>query len=265
MNSSFAVSSAVLLPRLGSDLHVRSAHALVTRDIALKILRGDYPQDTLLPQEADLIEEYCVSRTALRESIRTLAAKGFLVSKTKIGTRVMNESFWNMYDPQVLTWRVELGVDSSFLLKIFEVRQALEPMAAALAAMRRTRLNLRHMKAYLDGMSALSHTRESYAEPDLGFHQEVLLASGNPFMQGFSSVIDAAIRYSFRISAPVDTDERLHTSIERHSAVFEAIEAQDAGRASAAMTQVIRESIENAHYEFAAQPVVVTMPLGGIA
>jgi DNA-binding GntR family transcriptional regulator len=80
-------------------------------------------------------------------------------------------------------------------------------------------------------------------------------------MQGFSSVIEAAIRYSFRISAPVDSEQRLQVSIDRHRKVLDAIEAQDPAAASSAMTQVMRESIENAHYEFAAKPLVVTMPL----
>ncbi|MCV3242865.1 FadR/GntR family transcriptional regulator [Mesorhizobium sp. ZC-5] len=261
IHESVAGTSAALMPRLFSDGQVRSAHSLVTHDIALGILRGDLPPDSLLPNEADLIDKYGVSRTALREAIKTLTAKGFLISKTKVGTRVLHEGHWNMYDPQVLTWRVELGVNDIFLQNIYEVRQAVEPAAAAFAAIRRTDEHLDDMRQFLGRMSAPRHTRESYAEPDLGFHQQVLLASGNPFMQSFSSVIEAAIRCSFQISAPVDSVERLQVSIDRHGKVLEAIADQDACSACEAMTQVIREGIENAHYQLASSPLVITMPL----
>ncbi|MFD1942899.1 FadR/GntR family transcriptional regulator [Paradevosia shaoguanensis] len=255
------LAGTAVFPRLHADSHIRSAHALVTRDIALKILKGVFPPDSTLPHETDLIDGYGVSRTALRESIKTLTAKGFLVSKTKVGTRVLHASHWNMYDPQVLAWRVELGVDHEFLVKIYEVRQALEPAAAALAAVRRTRADIERMQKALEGMSAGRHSRESYAEPDLNFHQQVLVASGNPFMQSFSSVIEAAILCSFRISAPVDSQERLRMSLERHRMVLDAIAAHDPVTASSAMTQVIREGIENAHCKLATEPVTITMPL----
>ena len=100
-NDIYADNNAVL-PRLLTG-PIKSAHALITRDIAMRILRGEYPPGSLLPPESDLIDQYTVSRTALREAIKTLSAKGLLVSKTKIGTRVLNESYWNLYDPQVLS------------------------------------------------------------------------------------------------------------------------------------------------------------------
>ncbi|HQZ12023.1 MAG TPA: GntR family transcriptional regulator [Devosia sp.] len=144
--------AAFPLPRLLPNDVARSAHGVVTRDIALKIMSGEFPEGSLLPNEADLVDHYRISRTALREAIKTLAAKGLLVSKTKIGTRVMPKSQWNMFDPQLLSWRIELGVDSRFLLHVFEVRQAIEPAAAALAAVRRKQSHLDKMRYYLEGM-----------------------------------------------------------------------------------------------------------------
>lgn len=249
-----------VLPRL---LHgpIKSAHALITRDIAMRILRGEYPPGSLLPPEGDLIDQYTVSRTALREAIKTLAAKGLLVSKTKIGTRVLNESYWNLYDPQVLSWRIELGVDNGFLRKIFEVRQALEPAAAAQAALRRTPLNIERMQYALNLMDKPHHTRKTYAEPDLVFHQEVLIASGNPFMQTFSSIIEACILNAFAISAPIDNDERFKRSINRHAHVLAEIRDGNPSGACLAMSEVIRESIENARFGLADEPVVISLRL----
>ncbi|WMT89578.1 FadR/GntR family transcriptional regulator [Pelagibacterium sp. H642] len=260
MHKDIHSEDVAVLPRL---LHgpIKSAHALITRDIAMRILRGEYPPGSLLPPEGDLIDQYTVSRTALREAIKTLAAKGLLVSKTKIGTRVLNESYWNLYDPQVLSWRIELGVDNGFLRKIFEVRQALEPAAAAQAALRRTPLNIERMQYALNLMDKPHHTRKTYAEPDLVFHQEVLIASGNPFMQTFSSIIEACILNAFAISAPIDNDERFKRSINRHALVLAEIRDGNPNGAGQAMSEVIRESIENARFGLADEPVVISLPL----
>lgn len=260
MHKDIYSEDVAVLPRL---LHgpIKSAHALITRDIAMRILRGEYPPGSLLPPEGDLIDQYTVSRTALREAIKTLAAKGLLVSKTKIGTRVLNESYWNLYDPQVLSWRIELGVDNGFLRKIFEVRQALEPAAAAQAALRRTPLNIERMQYALNLMDKPHHTRKTYAEPDLVFHQEVLIASGNPFMQTFSSIIEACILNAFAISAPIDNDERFKRSINRHALVLAEIRDGNPNGACLAMSEVIRESIENARFGLADEPVVISLPL----
>lgn len=249
------------LPRLTVGARVRSAHALITREIAMNIFRGRYPQESILPPENDLIGEFRVSRTALREALKTLAAKGLIESKTKIGTRVLPASFWNMFDPLMLTWRIDVGIDADFLIKLYEIRQALEPAAAAIAAGRRTEVHLDNMRRFLDAMDRPGHTRFSYAEPDLHFHQEILMASGNPFMQSFTSIIEASILCAFQVSAPIDTAERQDRSIERHRQVMEAIAAGDAGRASAAMSQVIVEGLENAHFALAKNPIAISLPL----
>ncbi|MBM9596021.1 FadR/GntR family transcriptional regulator [Roseitranquillus sediminis] len=249
------------LPRLSLDSRVRSAHALITREIAIRVMKGVYPPDGILPNESQLIEEFGVSRTVLREALKTLAAKGMIVAKTKIGTKVLPEACWNMYDPQVLSWHIDAGMDSEFLIKVFEVRQALEPAAAAMAAIRRTNENLRRMRLFLMAMARPAHTRDSYGEWDLHFHQEILFASGNPFMLSFSSIIEASIFRAFKVSAPVDSGERLAASIARHHAVLEAVTRGDAAAASAAMSQVIVEGIENAHFQLATSPTTITLPL----
>jgi len=261
MNVTVPTRHTAWLPRLALGGPVRSAHALVTRKIAMDIFRGVYPPDTVLPPENELIGEFRVSRTALREALKTLAAKGLIESKTKIGTRVLPPSFWNMFDPLVLTWRIDVGVDPDFLVRLYEIRQAVEPAAAAVAATRRTPTHLEKMREHLDRMNQPGHTRLTYAEQDLHFHQEILMASENPFMQSFTSIIEASILCAFQISAPIDTTERQSLSIERHAEVLRAINDRDAVRASAAMSQVIVEGLENAHFALAKNPITISLPL----
>lgn len=249
------------LPRLNIDGQIRSTHDLITREIAKRILGEVYVVGDTLPNEGELIDEFRVSRTALRESLKTLAAKGLVVAKTKIGTRVLPSAFWNYFDPQVLSWRLELGVDSEFLIRIYEVRQALEPAAAALAAVRHKPENIERMEYFLDQMDRKHATRQTYAEPDLWFHQEILKASHNPFIQSFGSIIEASILCAFEISAPIDSPERQALSISRHRLILDCIKQRNAAQASEAMSDVIIEGIGNAHISMTNRPIIVSLPL----
>src|SRR6187200_2604436 len=84
----------------------RSAHDVVAQGIGLGILEGEFSIGSTLPGDAELMQRFGVSRTSLREALKTLAAKGLIESKTKVGTRVLEETRWNMFDPDLLTWRL---------------------------------------------------------------------------------------------------------------------------------------------------------------
>src|SRR3954466_4580188 len=100
----------VFRPHLGTASRSRSAHDLVTHGIGRGIIEGQFAVGTTLPGDADLMERFGVSRTALREGMKTLAAKGLIESKTKVGTRVLGQKSWNMFDADILAWRLQLGV-----------------------------------------------------------------------------------------------------------------------------------------------------------
>ena len=222
----------------------RSAHGLITRSIAMDIMTGQLPPGSALPAEDDLLRRFRISRTALRESLKTLAAKGMIQPKTRVGTRVLPASHWNMFDPDVMTWRLDAGVDTGFLLSLYEIRSVIEPAAAALAAGRRSDGDLAHLAALVEEM-ARSADRESFVAVDLAFHKAILAASGNPLMQSIGSVIEAALLAAFRRSAPNDDRERLAHSVAQHRAIYEAIAAVDDVRAADAMRQVIRQGAIN--------------------
>src|SRR5258708_10686262 len=97
---------------------------------------GRYPEGSGLPRDAELTVMFDVSRTVLRESVKTLSAKGLLNSKAGVGTRVRERSAWNMFDPDVLGWHLEAGIDKRFLRDLADIRLAVEPRAPALAAER---------------------------------------------------------------------------------------------------------------------------------
>jgi len=115
-----------------------SNHAEVARTLGIDIITGHYPEGAKLPGDAELIRLFGVSRPVLREGVKTLVAKGLLSTKAKVGTVVRNRSAWNMFDADVLAWHLEGRIDSSLLFDLGEIRLAVEPRSAALAAQQRS-------------------------------------------------------------------------------------------------------------------------------
>ena len=89
-------------------------HLRVGDQLGLAIMRGEYPPGSLLPTEARLCEMLGVSRTAMREAIRGLIAKGLVESRPKLGTRVRDPEYWNHLDQDVLRWQLA-GSDTELL------------------------------------------------------------------------------------------------------------------------------------------------------
>jgi DNA-binding FadR family transcriptional regulator len=223
---------------------VRSAHDLVAQGIGHSIMQGRFPVGSTLPGDAELMGFFGVSRTALREALKTLAAKGLIESKTKVGTKVLSRSKWNMFDADIIEWHLELGVDVQFLGWLFEIRQMLEPLACATAAQRQTTEQVERMHQALVAMYRCEKSRQGFTKADLAFHQAILEASGNPFLQSIGSVIGAALATSFTISSPVSSDDQFKLVMAQHQAVFDAIEKRHAPEASDAMSTLILQAAE---------------------
>jgi DNA-binding FadR family transcriptional regulator len=137
-----------------------------------------------------------------------------------------------------------MGVDARFLGWLFEIRQTLEPLACATAALRRTPEQLKEMHKALQAMYGCESSRQGFTKADLAFHQAILEASGNPFLQSIGSVIGAALATSFTISSPVSSDDRFNEVMRQHQAVFDAIEQRDPSVASDAMSALILQAAE---------------------
>jgi DNA-binding FadR family transcriptional regulator len=113
-----------------------------------------------------------------------------------------------MFDADILGWCLERGVNRSFLESLFQIRQALEPLGAALAALNRSDDDIGTITAAWKAMCRSDHSRDSFTRADLAFHRAILVASGNPFLHSMGAVIEAALAASFTISSPVDDPVR---------------------------------------------------------
>jgi DNA-binding FadR family transcriptional regulator len=211
-----------------------SNHAEVARSIGVDIIAGRYAEGTRLPSDAELISMFGVSRPVLRESVKTLFAKGLLSTKARVGTVVRERGDWNMFDADVLAWHLDAGIDKRFLSDLAEIRLAVEPRAAS----RRSDTDIEELRRSMARMRAEALDSAGFADADLALHFAVANASGNPFMRSIGHVIEAALRASFLLSAPVETQDR-ETVLLWHLRIVDAIAAGEAAAASAAMIEVI--------------------------
>ena len=224
----------------------RSHTAHVQREIGLGIVSGKYPQNSILPGDAELMARFGVSRTVLREAFKTLAGKGLIQAKARIGTRVRDKSQWNLFDPEVLIWHAKAGFDADFLRYLGEMRLALEPEAAALAAQRRSPLQLQQIYGWVEKMGTDGVSASEFVDGDLNFHLAVANAAANPFLRSISTLIEVALVALLRISSPIEDPARHAKSVAAHRAIADAIARREPEKAREAMKVVIAEGIAGA-------------------
>ena len=176
-------------------------HLRVADQLGLAIARGEYAPGMVIPSEARLCEMLGVSRTALREAIRGLIAKGLIKSRPKLGTRVRAVEFWNHLDPDVLRWRLQVTDTEAYLRKMFELRRATEPAASAVAAENADEDDKQRLTAAYQAMVDAGSDNALFVEGDLAFHRAIYLATHNEFFWPLGQMFSFALREMFRIAA----------------------------------------------------------------
>jgi DNA-binding FadR family transcriptional regulator len=164
----------------------------------------------------------------------------------KVGTIVLDPSHWNWLDPDVLSWRVTNGLDLAFLAHITDVRRAVEPIAASLAAQNRTRADIVKLREAVADMGHAKEDRRLFAQADLRFHLAVSLASRNPFFQSFAGIIETALSTMLSINALADNSRMQSRTVATHAAVADAIAAGHSERAAAAMLRTVQDGFAHA-------------------
>lgn len=218
-------------------------HGSIAHDIGVKIVSGDYPPGHMLEGEIAASDSLKVSRTAYREAVRILAAKGLVEARPKTGTRVSERSKWNLLDPDILSWIFETEPAAELIASLFELRGIVEPRAAALAATRRTSDQVERMARALEGMEAHKLTSEEGRAADQDFHAALLEAAGNPFLISLSSGIGAAVAWTTIYKARLR--RLLRDPVPDHRDVYESIAAGDPFAAHAAMKHLVDMALKD--------------------
>jgi len=212
-------------------------HGKLSRDLGVQIVSGAIRPGQLLDTELAASERHQVSRAAYREAVRILSAKGLVVSRPKVGTRVTPREEWHLLDPDVLAWMFQSDPDEQVLEALFELRLVVEPEAAALAAERRTSEHVTQMRNALSDMAEHTLATPEGRSADQLFHSTLLLASGNPFLRTLASSISTAVSWTTALKQEVRPLVR--DPVPDHATVLDAIAAQDRNSARNAMIKLV--------------------------
>ncbi|MCA1218473.1 FadR/GntR family transcriptional regulator [Streptomyces sp. 8L] len=226
----------------------RGVHGQTVETLARRVLSGELPEGAVLDLPA-LRDELDVSLTALRESLKVLAAKGMVDARQKRGTFVTDRARWNLLDADVLRWQfagsTNSGADLALLRNLGEVRGIVEPAAARLAAERHDSADLEALRAAIDAMAADTGKRAAAAvEADLSFHRALLRATHNELLERMEMVIESGLAHR---------DEIVHSSphgedpVPSHRAVLDAVRDGDGDRAESAMRALLDQALRDLH------------------
>ncbi|CAI1788055.1 L-lactate utilization operon repressor [Serratia quinivorans] len=216
----------------------RNLSYLLAEKLGQQILAGDYQAGSILPGEMELGEQFGVSRTAVREAVKMLAAKGMLLPRPRIGTRVMPQSQWNFLDQDLLTWWMTKENFDQVMQHFLILRTSLEPQACSLAAANASNQQTARLAELMAEMRALhiQFDREHWIQVDTQFHQLIYEASGNPFLTSFANLFSSVYQSYFRA---ITGNEVI--KLQHHQAIVDAILAGDSAEALAACQILLRE------------------------
>ncbi len=211
-------------------------HSMLER-LGRDIVTGRYAGRTF-PTEAELAIEHRVSRSVTREAVKMLTAKGLVTARARKGTSVRPAAAWNLFDTDVLRWLLERQFSVGLLREFNQLRIAIEPEAAALAARYGDDEQIAMITAALERMAAAERSGSDTLDADIAFHVAILLASGNPFYVRFCDVVATALRSSILLT---NQAKGRSANIRDHAAIRDGIVARDPEAARAAMRHLIGE------------------------
>ncbi|WP_196502427.1 FadR/GntR family transcriptional regulator [Aestuariivirga litoralis] len=223
----------------GTSRGVRNLHAEIAFKIGERICSGEFPSGSVLPNEAAWGKLFGASRTAVREGMKVLQAKGLVISRPKIGSRVAPRESWNLLDKDVFAWHGAAVGRKAFIATTQEFRRHIEPGIAELAALKRTPAQLEAMAHALSRMSEAERLDNAISS-DVAFHRGLLAAANNELLNPFAVLIEQSLGSLFEFTTQVNP--RYRQAIHLHERIFKAVKEQDSEGARKAMQALISDT-----------------------
>ncbi|RVW04750.1 FadR/GntR family transcriptional regulator [Rhodococcus spongiicola] len=219
----------------------RQLHASLLNRLGGEIVAGVVPPGTRILAD-EIVAQYGVSRTVVREVVRVLESLGLLAVRRRVGITVLAEDYWNSLDPNVIRWKLAGPQRFEQLACLSELRSAIEPLAARLAAGRASAEQCGVLTASVIGMSSTARAAdtEAFLAHDANFHRTLLAASGNPLLRAMSEIVVEVLEGRTRHSLMPHIAES--EAIHLHGVVAASIQAGDAENAEEAMRSIVVES-----------------------
>ncbi|HEX5596580.1 MAG TPA: FCD domain-containing protein [Micromonosporaceae bacterium] len=216
-------------------------HARVLDQLGTAICGGRIAEGSILYID-DLVDRYTVSRSVIREVLRVLSSMGLVESRRRVGTLIRPASDWNVFDPQVIRWRLASTDRIAQLRSITELRTAVEPLAAWLAAERATPEEASDLVGLAAKMWAAAEAGDEsdFLRLDIEFHRQVLVSSGNEMFVKLQQIVAEVLagRHHYDLM-PQHPDER---ALQLHADVAQAIQRHDGERAKEAMVLIMEQA-----------------------
>jgi DNA-binding FadR family transcriptional regulator len=218
-------------------------HAALVQSLGLAIAEGSLAPHSIVRLD-ELEAQHGVSRSVVREAARVLSSKGMLASRRRFGTVVQPEEEWNLYDPQVIRWRLASSRRLEQLQALNELRGAIEPQAARLAAERASwdaGSELVSLAARL-WSAGQRGDQEEFLRLDVEFHAAVLGASGNAMFSQLQNLVAEVL--TGRAEHGLMPHLPHHEALQLHVDVASSIQRGEAGAAHAAMSRIVEQFAE---------------------
>lgn len=211
------------------------------------IISGDLPVDERLPSEAELAEQFQVSRPTLREALKRLAAQNLIrTMRGATGGAFVNRlSFKEAYGQQITTSTLLLSMNEVSFETACEARYALERACIALSAERREPDHLATMRAEIHRQGQPGLSDESFCDSDVAFHRALVDGAGNPVLSyQLAGAVEAMQPLMNMVTFTARNREKI---IRLHTEIADAIEAKDAASGDAALVALAAYTITLAH------------------
>ncbi len=206
------------------EISHRNLTQQLVHELGKAILQGKYT-DNKLPSETDIAKEYDISRTATREAIKMLTAKGLISSRPRKGINIQEIKHWNLFDSDVLRW-VLLGQPDLYMLRHFlDVRLAIEPAAASLAAKYASDDEIIAIETSLSKLKFEGSGYDDTHQADIDFHQSILFASNNPFFIQLQTFVETALKVNLHFTKRADAVSE--KEYQEHVDIFNCIKTGD--------------------------------------
>ncbi len=206
------------------------------------IVSGEIPPGDSLPPELPLSQQFGVSRTVLRESVKRLEEKGLVTVGQGRGTVVQPTRAWNMMDRVVLSALIAHDETLGVLDELTVVRARLEAAMAGETARVRTPVENDVLRAALDRMRSSVHDTPEFNAADVAFHETVMAVSGNRLAESITRVLFEKARQSSRYHGVVVPQSLHEVTLVEHERIFGAIDAGDPDAAEEAMRTHITDA-----------------------
>jgi DNA-binding FadR family transcriptional regulator len=227
----------------GGGAALSGLHARLLERVGLAICGGELAPGSVLYID-DLADTHAVSRSVVREVLRVLSSMGLVESRRRVGTIIRAQEHWNVFDPQVIRWRLASDARIGALRSITELRTAVEPQAARLAAERATDDQASMLVALAARMWAAGQQgdQDTFLALDIEFHHQVLSCSGNEMFLKLNDLVAEVLtgRHHHGLM-PHHPDEQ---ALRLHADVAQGIQRRDGAMAQGAMVHIMEQALD---------------------